>query len=502
VTETTTETNRFAPWWHGYLAATVLVGVAMLAALAFQRLPHANLSLLFLLAVLVVAAVWGLWPSIFGSALGFLALNFFFTTPRYTFTVEEEGDVATLVFFLAMASLTGNLAARMRSEMAASRQALDRVSTLLDFSSRVGSAVDANQALTALTDALPQVWGVPVAAWRPDAAGRLRLAASTPVPTENADPEMLRERWLAADTDSQFADGCTTIVLATAGGRFGLVTIGADAVEGEQGALAEGLCEQAAIAVERALLADDLRAAQIANQTERLRSALLSSVSHDLKTPLASIIGSVSSVLEYRDRLSLDDQRELLQTVLDESQRLNRYIQNLLDMTRFGQSSIEVEREWVDINDLISAATERLGSALSGITLQVRVAPDVALIFVQGALIEQAFVNILDNAVDFSEPGDRIWIDAYLEGNACIIDIVDQGPGIAEEDRARVFDMFFSAQQGDRRRHGVGLGLAICSSILKAHGGTITTLPGRDGRGTCVRMSLPRSANPIGGRDA
>jgi two-component system sensor histidine kinase KdpD len=502
VTETISESKRFAPWWQGYLAATVLVLVAMLAALAFQRLPHANLSLLFLLAVLIVAAVWGLWPSIFGSALGFLTLNFFFTTPRFTLNVAEEGDVATLVFFLAMASLTGNLAARMRTEMAASRRALDRVSTLLDFSSRVGSAVDADQALTVLTGTLHQVWRVPVAAWRPDASGSLRLAASTPAPPQNVDLEALSERWRAAGRESRFASGYTTMLLAAAGGRLGFVTIATDATWGEQGALAEGLCEQAAIAVERALLADDLRAAQIAHQTERLRSALLSSVSHDLKTPLASIIGSVSSVLEYRDRLSLDDQRELLQTVLDESQRLNRYIQNLLDMTRFGQSSIEVERGWVDINDLISAATERLGSALSGIRLQVNVAHDVSLIFVQGTLIEQALVNILDNAADFSEPGDMISIDAYLDADTCIIDIVDQGPGIAEEDRARVFDMFFSAQQGDRRRHGVGLGLAICSSILKAHGGTITTLPGREGRGTCVRMSLPSRSNLIGGRDA
>ena len=117
-------------------------------------------------------------------------------------------------------------------------------------------------------------------------------------------------------------------------------------------------------------------------------------------------------------------------------------------------------------------------------------------------MIEQAFVNILDNASDFSEPGGSIWIDAYQKDDACIVDIVDEGPGIAEEDRAKVFDMFFSAQQGDRRRHGVGLGLAICSSILKAHGGTIETLPGRGGIGTCVRMRLPRDSNPIGGSGA
>jgi two-component system sensor histidine kinase KdpD len=305
--------------------------------------------------------------------------------------------------------------------------------------------------------------------------------------------------WQAEESDCQVDQGQSTMLLATPGGRVGLVTIAAESASSEQRALSEGLCEQAAIAVERALLVDDLRAAQLATQTERLRSALLSSVSHDMKTPLASIIGSVSSVLEYRDRLSHDDQRELLQTVLDESQRLNRYIQNLLDMTRFGQHSIEVKREWVDINDLISAATARLGSALAGINLHVNVAPEVSLICVQGALIEQAFVNVLDNAADFSQPGSSVWIDAHPQEDACVIDIVDEGPGIAEEDRSKVFDMFFSAQQGDRRRQGVGLGLAICSSIFNAHGGTIETLPGRDGKGTCMRMTLPSASNPIGG---
>jgi two-component system sensor histidine kinase KdpD len=490
-------------WWAGYIGAIVLVVLATLAAAAFQRLPHANLSLVFLLAVLIVAAIWGLWPSILGGILGFLSLNFFFTEPRYTLNVAEEGDVATLVFFLAMAALTGNLTARMRTEMATTRLALSRVSTMLDLSRRVAGAADIDRALAALAAALANVYGAAVAVWTPSDSGKLALAAAhgTDNPSAGIARERIDELWSQERTRLVAKDGITAVPLATSSGRIGLVTIAAEPVGEEQRAVTEGLCEQASVAVARIALVDDLKEAQLVSQTEQLRSALLSSVSHDMKTPLASIIGSVTSVIEYGDKLSREDQRELLQTVLDESERLHRYIQNLLDMTRFGQERIEVTREWVDLNDLISAAVARLGSALSHVQLDIDVDPEVSLISVQGALIEQTLVNILDNAAAFSGPGAAIRVAAYRSGDASIIDIDDEGPGVPEEDRTRIFEMFFTAREGDRRRHGAGLGLAICRSIVTAHGGTIAALP-RDGeQGTRIRIELPLDTIPVGGDD-
>ena len=284
--------------------------------------------------------------------------------------------------------------------------------------------------------------------------------------------------------------------------RFTIIGMTWAELNNEQRQLVAGLCEQTSLAVERVMLVDDLKTAQLDSETERMRSALLSSVSHDLKTPLASIIGSVSSVLEYRDLLKPEDQRELLKTVLEESQRLNRYIQNLLDMTRFGQQRIELNREWVDLNDLVSAALERLGSAIADLSIQVEISPDVSLIRVHGALIEQALVNILDNAADFSQPGDKIVIRAESGRDAVHLEVSDQGPGIAEAEREKVFDMFYSIERGDRSRHGAGLGLAICKSIVGAHGGAIEALVGRDGRGSCIRITLPIKDNPIGNSDA
>jgi two-component system sensor histidine kinase KdpD len=186
---------------------------------------------------------------------------------------------------------------------------------------------------------------------------------------------------------------------------------------------------------------------------------------------------------------------------LQESHRLNRYIQNLLDMTRFGQDRIAIQREWVDLHDLAAAAVERL-DATAGPAPTVQIAREVALIFVHGALIEQALVNIVGNAMDFSDANGGIRIGAYLDGEDTVIDVVDEGPGIAPAERERVFDMFYRAEEGDERRHGVGLGLAICRSIVEAHGGTIEALAGDNDRGTCIRMRLPVAANPIGSGDA
>jgi two-component system sensor histidine kinase KdpD len=494
--------RKDAPRAQAYFAAALLVVVAVAVGSVLRRLPHANLSLLFLLAVLIVAAVWGLWPSIFATVLSFLAINYFFTVPLYTFSVQEEGDLASMVFFLAMAALTANLAARMRNEMAESRSALQRVSTLLEFSGKMSSALDVESALQALTGTIARTLNREVAVWLPADNGQLRLAAVSDDARSQLDTSGLNEVLQASAEDIPLRDDVTFLSLDLTDSRSGIVCLGGGILGPEERKFADGLCEQSALAVERILLVENLKTAQLAAQTEQLRAALLSSVSHDLRTPLASIIGSVSSVLEYRDILKKEDQHDLLQTVLDESQRLNRYIQNLLDMTRFGQQQIELKREWADLNDLVSAACERFGRTLRQFDVDVEISSEVALICVHGALIEQALVNIVDNALDFSEPGGAIKIRAFLEEDATIIDVIDEGPGIPEAEREKVFEMFYMAQQPDDRRHGVGLGLAICRSIIEAHGGTIDALSGPNRRGTCVRIRLPVAENPIGENDA
>jgi two-component system sensor histidine kinase KdpD len=485
--------------FRGYGFAVVMVVLSIVAALVFRRIHHANLSLLFLTAVIIVAARCGLWPSIFSSVMSFLALNFFFTPPFYTFKVEEEGDFATLVFFLAMAALTGNLAARMREETGKSRESLDRVSELLDFSRNMAAIANATGALKALAERLSSILQCSAFAYLPDDKGDLQLRAKSSGEDKVASPgtEISAHAW--ADILRQqtlHAAGWVFLPLVTAGGPVGMVALNVDEIDRDKRALADGLCDQASVAVERTLLVDSLKEAQMESETERLRSALLSSVSHDLRTPLASIIGSTTSVLEYHEVLKPDDRRELLQTVVDEAQRLNRYIQNLLDMTRFGQQPFELQREWVDVNDLVSAAIERLGAVLAKVELEVAVTVDASVIKVQGALLEQVFVNLLDNAAGFSPLNSSMGINVFRDEGAVVIEVSDRGPGIPEHEREKVFDMFYRVSHGDRQRSGTGLGLAICKSVVKAHGGSIEALPGPDGIGTTMRLRLPLAENP------
>lgn len=476
---------------RGYFAAVVLVLVGIGAALVFRRLPNNNLSLLFLLVVLIAAAGWGLGPSILASLLSFLTLNFLFTPPYFTLSVAEDNDLATLFFFLAAAVLTGKLAARMRSEAAGNRAGLERLSILLEFSRRMSAAQDVEHVLEALVQRIAAVTSAPVAALLPDDTGRLTLRAQKLLGRQHIDVAEARQAWHQSGDHAVRRGEWVYLPLGAPGKAIGLVAVGTTQMQHQQRQLADALCEQAAIAVERTRLVDDLRSAQLESETERLRSALLSSISHDLRTPLAAIIGSATSILEYGSSISPDDARELLETIRSESDRLDRYIQNLLDMTRLDQQHVELTTECVDLNDLLASAVRRLGAALTPFRLRSYIEPEAALVVAHRALLEQLLVNLLDNAAGFSPAGSDVLVRVHAEPDRIVIEVTDRGPGIPEDERDRIFEPFYRTRQGDRSRSGTGLGLAICRSVAVAHGGTIEALP-NPGGGTCLRVTLPR----------
>jgi two-component system sensor histidine kinase KdpD len=216
-----------------------------------------------------------------------------------------------------------------------------------------------------------------------------------------------------------------------------------------------------------------------------------------LRTPLASIIGSSTSLLEYGHSFSEENRRDLLATIADEARRLDRHIQNLLDMTRLGQGSLTIRRDWVDVHDLVSSALGRLKEALKGVRMDIAIDPGVPLLWVHGALLEQALVNLLDNAIRFSPPAGCILVRAERVGATVEIEVQDQGPGIPEGAREKIFDMFYTLRQGDRAQgQGTGLGLAICRGMVGAHGGSVTALPGPAGQGSCLRIVLPLGEPP------
>jgi len=259
----------------------------------------------------------------------------------------------------------------------------------------------------------------------------------------------------------------------------------------EQRQLAEAMVDDIAQAALRTQLVADLEKAHVSNETERLRSALLSSVSHDLRSPLAAMIGSADSLSSYADAMDAQDRRALLDTILVEGERLDRYIQNLLDMTRLGHEGLQINRDWIGVDELVGSAARRLQRYQPEVQLKLDIPATLAPIWVHPALVEQAVFNVMENAAKFSPPGAAVEVQARLVEGELRIDVLDAGPGIPDDERARIFDMFYSVERGDRGRHGTGLGLTICQGMIGAHGGSVQALPGRDGRGTLIRITLP-----------
>lgn len=476
-----------------YLAAIVWVMVATALALLLQRLPHANLSLVYLLAVLVVAAREGFWPSIFASVLSFLVFNFFFTSPFYTLEVHAESDIATLVFFLAVAAIGGNLAARMRSEMTRTKTAVERTARLLAFSRQMAVSASTRTAMTSLAQAVAQALHCSALAWTPGDESCLELRERAGPGPDMPVGEELEQAW-----QMEAVPYCGLhwlfLPVETSSRRLGLLGLDRESIREEEKDLLVGLCDQTAIAMDRVMLVRDLDEARVASETERFRAALLSSVSHDLRTPLATIIGSVTSLQELWPNLSPDTREELMQTVVGESNRLDRYIQNLLDMTRLGQGAPLLSREWVDLNDVVANAIRRLDTVLDNVHLEIDIDPYAALMHVHGAFMEQVVVNLLDNASGFSPAGGRISLVARRRGGDLVIDVVDEGPGIPEAERENVFEMFYSIKGCARSHLGSGLGLAICRGLVGAHGGEIRAIPPAGGRGTHIRITLPAAS--------
>jgi len=267
-------------------------------------------------------------------------------------------------------------------------------------------------------------------------------------------------------------------------------------LSGQRRRLLMALSQPLAQALARARLAQDLEAARLHGETEQLRSALLASVSHDLRTPLTSMRGSIDTLLALGEAIPLSDRRELLEGTRDEAERLDRYIQNLLDMTRLGHGALKLARDWVSPADIAGSALNRLRAVLAPLQVQVDVPAQLPLLHVHGALIEQALVNVLENAARFSPAHGHLQLTAGADDSELWFAVSDQGPGIPEEDRAKIFDMFYTAARGDRGGQGTGLGLAICMGMVGAHGGRITVGEGIGGQGTCITLYLPLSAQP------
>jgi two-component system sensor histidine kinase KdpD len=484
----------------GLAVATAALATAI-AWLAERYISLDDLSMVFIVAVVLVATRTRMAAAVVAAVLCFLSYNFFFIEPRYTLFIGARQGVATVFLFLVAALVAGRLASRLRMQVLALRAANAYTSALQALSRQLAVAADVGQVVAAGRQALKQAVG----------ADALVQAGDAPLETEGpytlSDKDRAAADW--AHKHRQAAGRFTDTLgnadwwfmpLAGDGAATGLIGLrfagNATRLGPEQRRLIEAMAEDIAQAIVRTRLVSDLEDARVTGETERLRSALLSSVSHDLRSPLASIIGAAESLDTYGRGMNEDDRHSLLETVRLEGERLDRYIQNLLDMTRLGHGGLTLNRDWIGVDELIGSAVTRLQRYQPGLRFDIHVAEGLPPLWVHPALVEQALFNVIENAAKFSPAGDAIAIDARDVEGQLRIDVSDHGPGIPEDERKRIFDMFFSVERGDRGRQGTGLGLAITQGMIGAHGGSVEALPGYDGRGTIIRITLPRMQPP------
>lgn len=492
---------------NDYLLAVLAALAGSLLALAVSRwLDLPNISLVFLAAVLLVAVRSSVGPALLCALLSFAAYGFFFLPPTWSVVVHREQDVLTLLFFLLIALLTGNLAARQRQQFRDLQLAQRQTESLLTFAERLSSAQDQQDLLAAMRGQL-QLPAERLCMLGKDAQGNWQVADGSPLQLSELERISAEHAWhhhhpRGYDSHSlthphwwwwPLLDGDQPLAL------LGMRTALGDPPAGEQRQLIRVLLPLLAHALARVQLVEALGHTRLEHETERLRSALLASVSHDLRTPLTAMRGNIETLQLFIDSLDKATRDDLLQSTATEASRLDRYIQNLLDMTRLGHGGLHLERDWVAAGDLLAAAVQRLQPVLQSLQVRIDVPPDVPLLWVQGALIEQALVNVLDNAARFSPAGGTIDIRLSHDSDHLSFTISDQGPGIPAEEQPHIFDLFYTAARGDRGGQGTGLGLAICMGMLNAHGGTVR-VDSTPGQGTTMTLQLPLQQPDEGGR--
>jgi two-component system sensor histidine kinase KdpD len=489
---------------EGMAAVATVVGVA----LAVRELASgANVAMLFLAAVLASAVRSGTGPALATSAAGFLAYNFFFTEPYLTFEVADWADIITLAVFVAVAVTTGTLAARIRNQALAERARMNALQALYDFSRRLGGKVSIDELCHAIVLQLHRLTGRPAVLLLPD-GDDARVRYAWPPEDDLPARELAAARWTLRHGEPAGAGTGTMPTAAwhfrplrTAAATLGVLGIaGERAPQGDEGQTVDAVLDQGAVALERINFAADAARVEALTETEKLRSALLSSVSHDLRTPLTAILGAATSLRRDGPRIGDDDRRALFDTIEDEARRLDRFVNNLLEMTRLEGGALKPKRELVDLQDAVESAIAAVRKT-SGALAVSRAFPDaLPPVAADPALLDSVLVNVLDNVAKHG--GERVRIAAAREGASVRLLVEDDGPGIPPELLPHVFDRF-TRTLDNAAAPGAGLGLSICKGLIEAMGGSIeASSPLASGRGTRVAIALPAAAPPAESREA
>lgn len=484
--------------WPYVLSAIIVALVTIFGFLVHGRLEPTNLTMLYLLAVVIVALEWGRGPAVLAATLGVIMFDFFFVPPRFTMAVSDTQYLLTFAGLLVVGLVVSALTSRVREQVRAAREREASTAALYALSRDLAAASGVPGILEAVARHVASVFGRHVVIFVP-AGDTLDVAfqiGDFPLnPNERAVAAWVFQHGEPAGRGTDTLPGASGryLPLQTAQGTRGVLGVrppdpGDPALSPEQRRLLEAFASQAALAIERAQLAAEARHVQILQETERLQTALLNSVSHDLRTPLASITGALSSLADDGAGMDEPTRHELLETAKEGAVRLNRLVGDLLDMTRLKGGALRLRKEPSDVQDLVGAALTQLGETIGGRPIHVEVAPGLPFVPLDFVLISRVLVNLLDNAAKYSPPGSPITVRALAIGENLEIEVADRGRGIPESDVARLFDRF---SRGRRSADGgVGLGLAICKGFVEAHGGQIKA-ENRPGGGLSTSFTIP-----------
>jgi two-component system sensor histidine kinase KdpD len=479
------------------------VAVATVASVLLRdTLAPTNLAMIYLGGVVAVAMRCSRWMSVTSSFLSVAAFDFFCVPPYLTFAVSDYQYVFTFAGMLVVALVISTQTARLKEHAAHAAVREARTEALYRLSSKLAGETRVFEAARAAATLAEDVFGARVVIFLPEdgkLSFRRRTSDLLPVPpSEESIAQWVFDHGHKAGlrTDAHSDAAALYIPLRGARETFGVLAVLPDVVSNaenrifapEQQQLLEVFASQTAVAIERTLSQRAEEETRVHMQTEQMRSSLLSAMSHDLRTPLASITGAASTLRSQNDRLPLETKQELLESISDEAERLSRLVGNLLDMTRLESGGVELRRDLYPLEEIVGTVLQRMEPQLEGRAVTTELAENLPMVFVDDVLLGQVLWNLLENAAKYTPPGAPLELAAFESGGAILIEVRDRGPGIAPGEEERIFEKFYRGKSDNVR--GAGLGLPICRAIVQAHRGTIQALA-RDGGGTTFRISLP-----------
>jgi two-component system sensor histidine kinase KdpD len=485
-----------------YVIALIAVGVALGVGEVIQPwFGIENVDLVFLTAVVGVAVRFGLWPSLFASVAASLCYNFFFLPPIYTFTIADPTNVGAFFFLIVMAVVVSNVAARVRTQAVAAMSRARATESLYAFSRKLAGVGTLDDVLWATAYQTALMLKVRVVLLLPQDGS---IVVKTGYPPEDIldDADLAAAKWAwennrPAGRGSDTLPGAKRLFLPMRTGRGAIGVVGIDSdkpgplLTPDERRLLDALIDQGALAIERVHLVEDMDRVRRTIETDRLRSALLTSISHDLKTPLASVLAAAGTLRDLSSKLTDPEKVDLLATIIDESERLNRFIANLLDMTKLESGAVVPNAAPHDVREIVGSALRRANKILVRHRVELELAGDLPMLDLDAVLFEQVLFNLLDNAAKYAPAGSTVRVQGWRDGESVTLQILDEGEGIPPTDLEHIFDKFYRVQKADQVRPGTGLGLAISRGFVEAMHGTISAANRVDRTGAVFTIKLP-----------